>query len=317
MQARIEQLMETDQSELAKLQDNAMKNLGEYEIQEQTWQKQFALRWTLGEKAADLVARFGGSWSFIGWLMAVLLAWAIANILMSQPWSKVQAWDPYPFILLNLFLSMLAGLQAPIIMMSQNRQGQLDRLQNDYISKIILRAEHQVRHVNAKLDHLLGHQWKRLLEIQEIQIDLLQTLQSQNRRMSVTASERPNMLGRPTSIPSARHSFWSCETHPDHHVHMLLAHHFGSPKSSTDDTMFFAHWHTDGDNFMGRVENIRFEVRSPGVIKRITYDLSFKNDSCATLDDIFAGEGTVTLRNDLDVKSMTLSHTQSRDSYKR
>ncbi|KAI9341929.1 hypothetical protein BDR26DRAFT_859808 [Obelidium mucronatum] len=218
MQSRIEQLLETDQSEFARLQDDAMKNLGTFELEEQNWQKQFEQGWTMGEKAADLVARFGGSWKFIGVLLSLLALWAFVNILLSQPWSIVPP--------------MLAGLQAPIIMMSQNRQGQLDRLQSDYISKIVLRAEHQVRHVNAKIDHLLSHQWKRLLEIQEIQIDLLQTLQSQNRRM--------------TTSPHSKQMYWCMETQPDEHI--LLQ----------------------------------------------------------QLDDVFAGEGTVTLRNDLDVKYMSL-----------
>ncbi|KAJ3029709.1 UNVERIFIED_CONTAM: hypothetical protein HDU68_011322 [Siphonaria sp. JEL0065] len=315
MQSRIEQLLETDQSEFARLQDDAMKNLGQYEQEEQNWQKQFEQGWTMGERAADLVARFGGSWKFIGVLLGLLALWALANIILGQPFSTVPAWDPYPFILLNLFLSMLASLQAPIIMMSQNRQGQLDRIQSDYISKIVLRAEHQVRHVNAKIDHLLSHQWKRLLEIQEIQIDLLQTLQSQNRRMTVGSPTKNIMSSRPqiathergpSAPPHLKQMYWCMETQPDDHVKMLLAHHFGSPKSGMDDTMVFAHWHTDGDNFMGTVENVRFEVRNPGIVKRITYDILFKADSGATMDDVFAGEGTVTLRNDLDVKYMSL-----------
>jgi hypothetical protein len=99
--------------------------------------------------------------------------------------------------------------------------------------------------------------------------------------------------------------YWSMETSPDEHVRMLLAHHYGSPKSLYDDTMIFAHWHSDGDNFMGYVENVRFDVRHPGIIKRITYDIAF-NDPASTLDDIFAGEGIITLRNDLDVKHMNL-----------
>ncbi|KAJ3278442.1 hypothetical protein HDU76_009889, partial [Blyttiomyces sp. JEL0837] len=149
MQKRIDQLLEEDQTDLARLQDDAMRNLGEYELQEQNWQKQFERGWTFGEKAADLVARFGGSWKFIGCLLGFLGTWAALNLILgsiSNNNPNVNPWDPYPFILLNLFLSMLAALQAPIIMMSQNRQSQLDKLQSDYISKIVLRAEHQVRH---------------------------------------------------------------------------------------------------------------------------------------------------------------------------
>ncbi|KAJ3417351.1 hypothetical protein HDV05_004816 [Chytridiales sp. JEL 0842] len=331
MQIRIEQLLEEDQTQLSRLQDDAMRNLGDFELQEQNWQKQFERGWTVAEKAADVVARFGGSWKFIIALIGFLASWMSLNGILNIE-SIGKAWDPFPFILLNLFLSSLAAFQAPIIMMSQNRQSQLDRLQNDYVSKIILRAEHQVRHVNAKVDFLLSHQWKRLLEIQEIQIDLLQTLQSQSRRLAASTkvsqgvhSSDPAATGflQPMSpnIPPTMEAatvprplmplnrvqtqYWSMETSPDEHVRMLLAHHYGSAKSAYDDTMIFAHWHTDGDNFMGYVENVRFEVRHPGVIKRITYDIGF-NDPQATLDDVFSGEGMVTLRNDLDLKHMNL-----------
>ncbi|KAJ3186767.1 hypothetical protein HK101_009631 [Irineochytrium annulatum] len=187
MQRRVERLLEEDQDELSRLQDSAMKNLASYEQNESSWQKQFESGWSMSEKAADLVARFGGSWRFIGCLLLFLASWAAANLLLSKfATNPDAAWDPYPFILLNLMLSCVAALQAPIIMMSQNRQAQIDRTQNDYVSKIILRAEHQVRHVNAKLDHLLNHQWKRLLECQEIQADLLHGLQTENRHFHHT-----------------------------------------------------------------------------------------------------------------------------------
>ncbi|KAJ3194520.1 hypothetical protein HK101_002535 [Irineochytrium annulatum] len=330
LQSRIEQLLELDQTELTRLLDDAMRNLGEYEQQEGNWQKQFESGWTMGEKAADLVARFGGSWRFIGYLLSFLGAWAGINLLLPAVGSD-KNWDPYPFILLNLMLSCIAALQAPIIMMSQNRQSQIDKAQNDYISKIILRAEHQVRHVNAKIDHLLSHQWKRLLEIQEIQIDLLQNLQFQNRRMTSFPStpaqpgmtpstpaqqnmdaffQTDNKAARgqsiPISMPAGREIAWTVETVPDSHVRMLLSHRFGIHKPDSDDSMIFAHWHTDGDNFIGNVENVSFEVRGASrVLKRISYDISF-TDPSATLDDVFAGEGSVTLRNDFDLKHMQL-----------
>ncbi|KAJ3332990.1 hypothetical protein HDU76_012333 [Blyttiomyces sp. JEL0837] len=363
MQKRIDELLEEDQTQLAQLQDNAMRNLGEYEQQEQNWQKQFEKGWTFGEKAADLVARFGGSWRFIGCLLTGLALWATLNLVLTSinnTHPNVNPWDPYPFILLNLFLLMLAALQAPIIMMSQNRQNQLDRLQSDYISKIVLRAEHQVRHVNAKLDHLLSHQWKRLLEIQQTQVDLLQMLQAQHRHMNIPkhSDEAPHQPrnsstlaepARPSTynhfddsqspgLPSHAHTIaqatqheigqnlksnsamafagtspsfnqqyhWSTETQPDAHTRMLLGHHFGASRTETDDVMVFAHWHTDGDNFFGNVENVRFDIRYPGVVKRIVYDLVF-DDATATLDDVFSGEGTVALRNDMDVVHMHMS----------
>ncbi|KAJ3294506.1 hypothetical protein HDU76_006951, partial [Blyttiomyces sp. JEL0837] len=108
-------------------------------------------------------------------------------------------------------------------------------------------------------------------------------------------------------IPSFTQQFhWATETQPDEHARMLLSHHFGGARSDHDDVMVFAHWHTDGDNYFGNVENVKFEIRYPGVIKRIMYDVSF-NDPTATLDDVFSGEGTVTLRNDMDLPHMHLN----------
>ena len=84
--------------------------------------------------------------------------------------------DSYPFILLNLLLSCLAAIQAPVILMSQNRQGQKDRLRSQHDYEVNLKAELEIRHLHEKMDHLLSHQWERLFEIQEIQIELLQDM---------------------------------------------------------------------------------------------------------------------------------------------
>lgn len=125
---------------------------------------------TLGERVADKVASFGGSWTFILSFLAVLFIWMGINVvgLLTQPF------DPYPFILLNLVLSCLAALQAPVIMMSQRRQEEKDRLraENDYM--INLRAELEIRQLHEKIDHQMAHQWERLAELQQIQIELLE-----------------------------------------------------------------------------------------------------------------------------------------------
>jgi len=104
---------------------------------------------TFGERIADVVAGFGGSWTFIILFIVVLIAYASANILM-----KGGAWDPYPFILLNLFLSMLAALQAPVIMMSQNRQDTKDRPRGELDFDVNRRAESEIRELARKLNHL-------------------------------------------------------------------------------------------------------------------------------------------------------------------
>lgn len=124
---------------------------------------------TLGERVADRVASFGGSWTFILSFFAVLAGWIVLNayLLGAKPF------DPYPFILLNLILSCLASIQAPIIMMSQNRKEARDRTQAEHDYRVNLKAEIEVRLLHEKLDHLMLHQWSRLLDVQEDQGALL------------------------------------------------------------------------------------------------------------------------------------------------
>jgi uncharacterized membrane protein len=103
---------------------------------------------------------------------AFLVLWILMNSLVLL-WRPA---DPYPFILLNLMLSCLAAVQAPVIMMSQNRQGVKDRLRSQHDYQVNLKAELEIRHLHEKLDHLLSHQWERLVQIQEVQIELLNEL---------------------------------------------------------------------------------------------------------------------------------------------
>ena len=132
--------------------------------------EEFEDRRTLGERWSDHLASFGGSWTFIILFGVVLGVWMAFNLLVPE----AGRFDVYPFILLNLVLSTLAAIQAPIIMMSQKRQEAKDRLrsQNDY--RVNLKAELEIRHLHEKIDHLITRQWQRLAEIQELQIELLQ-----------------------------------------------------------------------------------------------------------------------------------------------
>jgi uncharacterized membrane protein len=127
----------------------------------------FRQQFTFGERVADAVASFGGSWPFILIFVAVMIVWITANARMGRPF------DPYPFILLNLALSCLAALQAPIIMMSQNRQSDKDRFdaQQDY--EVNLKAELEILSLHVKLDELRKPQWKELIDQQERQIAIL------------------------------------------------------------------------------------------------------------------------------------------------
>jgi uncharacterized membrane protein len=127
---------------------------------------------TFGERVADEVARFGGSWTFLIIFALVLAAWVVLNTFMLVR----NAFDPYPYILLNLFLSMLASVQAPVIMMSQNRQAARDRLDAAHDYQVNLKAELEIREIQEKLDELRERKWAALLEMQERQLGVLEEL---------------------------------------------------------------------------------------------------------------------------------------------
>jgi uncharacterized membrane protein len=168
----VKDVLEEEIGELSALDQEVIESLEQHEILSSDISKQFERRLTFGERLSDHIAEFGGSWKFLISFGAVLLIWISINgvILVTH------AFDPYPFILLNLILSCLAAVQAPIIMMSQNRAEARDRLraENDY--KVNLKAELEIRHLHEKLDHLLRRQYNRLFEIQQIQIELLQEI---------------------------------------------------------------------------------------------------------------------------------------------
>jgi uncharacterized membrane protein len=134
---------------------------------------------SFGQRMADKLAGFGGSWVFIIAFFIFLLVWMFVNVWVFA----TKPFDPYPFILLNLILSCLAAIQAPVIMMSQNRKEQKDRLRsmNDY--KINLKAEMEIKILSDKIDHLMAHQNKKLLEIQELQTDYLEDLITEVKRL--------------------------------------------------------------------------------------------------------------------------------------
>lgn len=136
--------------------------------------REFERTLTFGARLADRMASFGGSWTFILIFLAVLAAWVVLNSFILQ--ARHRAFDPYPYILLNLFLSMVASLQAPVIMMSQNRQASRDRLDASHDYEVNLRAEIEIRSLHDKLDALRESQWAELVEMQQEQIRMLQSL---------------------------------------------------------------------------------------------------------------------------------------------
>ena len=173
-------LLVSEKGELTKLEKDVLDSITDHEILSKNVDNEFDQKWTLGERLADRIATFGGSWSFLIIFGLFLVFWIVLNtvvILVKPP-------DPYPFILLNLVLSCLAAIQAPIIMMSQNRQEAKDRLRSEHDYQVNLKAELEIRHLHDKIDHLLSHQWDRLAQIQEIQLDLLSELEKHNSKNS-------------------------------------------------------------------------------------------------------------------------------------
>jgi len=152
--------------------------------------REFDEKLTFGQRLADRVAAFGGSWTFILIFCFILLAWVTLNSLILLHRGGV--FDPYPYILLNLVLSMIAALQAPVIMMSQNRQAAKDRLDAAHDYEVNLKAELEIMLLHEKLDSLREQQWRELLELQQEQIRLLMRLLSRRDSSGGDVTDNPN-----------------------------------------------------------------------------------------------------------------------------
>jgi uncharacterized membrane protein len=168
----VQQILENEKGEVTHLEQAVLDSLSKQELLAQNINAEFASRQSFGERVADKMAEFGGSWAFLISFAAVLFCWICINagLLLRHPF------DPYPFILLNLILSCLASIQAPVIMMSQNRQEAKDRLRAEHDYQINLKAELEIRQLHIKMDQLLNHQWQHLLEIQAVQTELMQEM---------------------------------------------------------------------------------------------------------------------------------------------
>jgi uncharacterized membrane protein len=167
--AHVASLLKTEAGGLNALQKEVLDSLAEQAIFAHNPQDEVDAGLTRGQRLADHIASFGGSWGFILTFLAIMATWMILNVVFLTK----KPFDPYPFILLNLVLSCLAALQAPVIMMSQKRQEMRDRLHSEHDYQVNLKAELEIRQLHQKFDHLLSHQWEQLLEMQEIQMDLL------------------------------------------------------------------------------------------------------------------------------------------------
>jgi uncharacterized membrane protein len=168
----IQSLLESERGELTNLEKEVAESLLEHEILSRNVDEEFSERLSFGERLSDHLASFGGSWTFIILFAVALTVWMTINTALLGR----TAFDPYPYILLNLVLSCLAAIQAPVIMMTQNRQEAKDRLRSQHDYQINMKAELEIRQLHEKIDHLLSSQWQRLVEIQQVQVELLDEL---------------------------------------------------------------------------------------------------------------------------------------------
>ena len=164
----VTELLRAESGDLSEIESQVAKSLATHETLAANIEDDFTEDRTLGERLSDGLATFGGSWSFLIVFSAFLTIWMLFN-----SYAGGSTFDPYPYILLNLILSTIAAVQAPIIMMSQRRQEEKDRLRslNDY--RVNLKSELEIRHLHEKVDHLINKQWQRLAEIQELQLEKL------------------------------------------------------------------------------------------------------------------------------------------------
>lgn len=175
--ARVMDELRKERGELSEIEADVARRAAEHLILVRHLEAEFEQRQTFGGRVADGVARIGGSWAFVIGMCTVIAVWIAVNAVKGS-----DAFDPFPFILLNLALSCIAALQAPIIMMSQNRQSARDRAQADSDYRVNLKAEIEIGSLHEKVDHILHAQWERLVELQQIQIDLLEALQREHRK---------------------------------------------------------------------------------------------------------------------------------------
>lgn len=174
--AYIAATLQAERGDLSQLDHDVIQSLADNDILTQNVETEINRARTFGERAADVIASFGGSWTFIISFLVFICFWMALNVA-----GLMGAFDPYPFILLNLVLSCIAALQAPVIMMSQKRQEAKDRLRSENDYRVNLKAELEIRHLHEKIDHMLTRQWERLAEIQSIQIEMMEDLVQRRR----------------------------------------------------------------------------------------------------------------------------------------
>ncbi|CAN5295552.1 hypothetical protein BH09BAC1_BH09BAC1_12790 [soil metagenome] len=172
---QVAQMLQDENGEVSRLDKEVIDKLSNMDLMSRNIEPDLEKELTFGQKIADHIAEFGGSWTFILSFLGFMLVWILFNVYVLT----TGAFDPFPFILLNLILSCLASLQAPIIMMSQNRQEDKDRIRSEHDYQVNLKAELEIQQLHEKVDHLILKQGQRMLEIQEVQVSLMQQVLEQ------------------------------------------------------------------------------------------------------------------------------------------
>ncbi|UCI26506.1 DUF1003 domain-containing protein [Mesorhizobium sp. B2-8-5] len=182
----MEELLQQEHGEFSELDRQVVESIARQDTISENSEEEFEEHRSFADRISDTMAEFGGSWWFLISFGGVLLIWIGINLIAGL----AHAFDPYPFILLNLMLSCIAAIQAPVIMMSQKRQEAKDRLRsfNDY--RVNLKAELEVRHLHEKLDYLISRQWQRLAEMQQMQLDAMHELAGAKKQKRATRAVR-------------------------------------------------------------------------------------------------------------------------------
>jgi uncharacterized membrane protein len=188
----VEKMLLAEHGELTALDRQVARSISEQDTITENIEVIYEDHRSIGDRLADNLARFGGSWYFLIGFGLFLAAWIALNVALVAKW----IFDPYPFIFLNLMLSCIAAVQAPVILMSQRRAEAKDRLraQSDY--RVNLKAELEIRHLHEKLDYLVSKQWDHLMEIQQLQLETLQ----ENRPRSLMKAKKAQPKNKANSV---------------------------------------------------------------------------------------------------------------------
>jgi len=174
----LQNVMEEEKGVLNENDKEVLDSIVERDLISRNVEQDIDKKLKFGQRLSDSIAKFGGSWKFIIFFMSFLVFWMIINVIFLT----TRAFDPYPFILLNLILSCIAAIQAPVIMMSQNRQEEKDRMRSLHDYQVNLKAEVEIRLLHDKIDHLIVQHGQRMMEIQQIQIELMEEISNKMKK---------------------------------------------------------------------------------------------------------------------------------------